>query len=201
MCSKPKICDRLQVSPSKVRRPAAIDMLLSSKSNYLMSDQVLAVSGGLKLYRGPLGMTISGNTDLLKRDKFLGDSRKAIGRKVASADVLSMWELPDQQMMRDTSIILQPRKVTSHNQADALLHEPEQEDLTKENVLGDGDGTENGRVCKADLQVSAATGLPVWKQTTLSQTQHTKLDILQPSSIRHSQVILDPIYEIVNFTD
>ena len=63
------ICRRLRVSPSKVRRPASIDLLLSARSNFLMSDQVLAVSGGLKLYRGPLGMCISGHTDLLKSDQ------------------------------------------------------------------------------------------------------------------------------------
>ena len=67
-----------------------------------------------------------------------------------------------------------------------------------EDKMGDRDGTENGRECKADLWVSAATRLPVWKQTTLSQTPHMKLDILLPVSIKRSQMILDPIYEIVN---
>ena len=56
-----EICERLQVAPSKVKRPASIDMLLSARSNYLMSDRVLAVSDGLKLYEGPLGLTISGS--------------------------------------------------------------------------------------------------------------------------------------------
>ena len=64
-----EICERLQVAPSKVKRPASIDVLLSARSNYLMSDRVLAVSDGLKLYKGPLGLTISGNTDLLKSDQ------------------------------------------------------------------------------------------------------------------------------------
>ena len=63
-----KICERLRVAPSKVKRPASIDVLLSARSNFLMSDKVMAVSDGLKLYKGPLGLTISGNTDLLKSD-------------------------------------------------------------------------------------------------------------------------------------
>ena len=44
-----EICKRLQLSHSKVKRPALIDMLLSARSNFLMSDQVLVVSDGLKL--------------------------------------------------------------------------------------------------------------------------------------------------------
>ena len=175
-----------------------------------MSDQVLAVSGGLNLYRGPLGMTISENTDLLISDQLKNyptkvvsarESMKAIGQEVSTADVLSLWESPDQQMLRDTRGILQPRKIISYIQVDALLlwenpdpsmtkdpneilepeikllhmvepggpkqlsellHVPEQEDMTKNLIImGDRDGTENGRVCKADLQASAATLFPV----------------------------------------
>ena len=41
--------------------PRKIDLLLSSKSNNLMSDKVLKVVGGIKLYIGPLGKTFSGS--------------------------------------------------------------------------------------------------------------------------------------------
>ena len=58
------ICKALGVKPKNVQRPRQIDMLLSAKSNYLMSDNVLRSHKGLKLYSGPLGMTISGNTDV-----------------------------------------------------------------------------------------------------------------------------------------
>ena len=78
-----EICERLQVAPSKVKRPASIDVLLSARSNYLMSDRVLAVSDGLKLYEGPLGLTISGNTDLLKsgRQKCYPINQSTVSRR------------------------------------------------------------------------------------------------------------------------
>ena len=46
-----------------VLRPRQIDLLLSAKSNHLMSDEVLNVVNGVKLYRGPLGMTFFGTPD------------------------------------------------------------------------------------------------------------------------------------------
>ena len=58
------ICEELGVDAGEVRRPENIDLLLSSRSNYLMSDEVLSTSGGLKLYSGPLGKTISGNAEM-----------------------------------------------------------------------------------------------------------------------------------------
>ena len=58
------ICESLGVKPTNVQRPKKIDMLLSAKSNHLMSDHVIKTHNGLKLYSGPLGMTISGNTDV-----------------------------------------------------------------------------------------------------------------------------------------
>ena len=55
------ICSELGISPGEVRRPEKIDMLLSTKSSHLMSDEVLRESNGLKLFAGPLGRTIAGN--------------------------------------------------------------------------------------------------------------------------------------------
>ena len=57
-----KICKSLQVDSSTVKRPSNIDLLLSAKHNNLMSDNVVKERNGLKLYCGPLGQTISGNS-------------------------------------------------------------------------------------------------------------------------------------------
>ena len=55
-----KMCSQLRIRPGQVKRPVKIDILLSSRNNFLMSERVRAESGGLKLYQGPLGLTISG---------------------------------------------------------------------------------------------------------------------------------------------
>ena len=57
-----KLCKNFNVSPSQVKRPTTIDLLLSSKSNYLMSDEVYKSHEGIKLYGGPLGKTFGGVT-------------------------------------------------------------------------------------------------------------------------------------------
>ena len=49
------LCKNFNVSTSQVKRPTTIDLLLSSKSNYLMSDKVYKSYDGIKLYGGPLG--------------------------------------------------------------------------------------------------------------------------------------------------
>ena len=56
------LCKNFNVSPSQVKRPTTIDLLLSSKSNYLMSDDVYKSHEGIKLYGGPLGKTFGGVT-------------------------------------------------------------------------------------------------------------------------------------------
>ena len=58
-----KLCDAFGVSMSEVARPRKIDLLLVAKSNHLMSDEVLKVINGVKLYRGPLGKTFVGTPD------------------------------------------------------------------------------------------------------------------------------------------
>ena len=59
------LCKNFNVSTSQVKRPTTIDLLLSSKSNYLMSDKVYKSYNGIKLYGGPLGKTFGGfNSDL-----------------------------------------------------------------------------------------------------------------------------------------
>lgn len=57
-----KMCSQLNIRPGQVKRPVKIDILLSSRSNFLMSEKVRAEAGGLKLYQGPLGLTISGSS-------------------------------------------------------------------------------------------------------------------------------------------
>ena len=55
------LCKKFQVDPGDVRRPSHIDVLLSSKDNFLMSDKVEAEIDGVKLYSGPLGMAFMGD--------------------------------------------------------------------------------------------------------------------------------------------
>ena len=56
-----KLCGKFNVKPTHVQRPIRIDLLLSTKSNYLMSDSVMKVKDGMKLYTGPLGKTFAGS--------------------------------------------------------------------------------------------------------------------------------------------
>ena len=63
-----KMCTQLKIRPGQVRRPVKIDILLSSRSNFLMSEKVKAEAGGLKLYQGPLGLTISGSSKSSRHD-------------------------------------------------------------------------------------------------------------------------------------
>ena len=55
------LCKKFQVDPSEVRRPSQIDVLLSSKDNFLMSDTVEAEMDGVKLYSGPMGLSFMGD--------------------------------------------------------------------------------------------------------------------------------------------
>ena len=55
------LCRKFGVSPEEVCRPLKIDLLLSSRSNYLMSDSVIKNIDGVKLYSGPLGKTFGGS--------------------------------------------------------------------------------------------------------------------------------------------
>ena len=64
-----KLCKLLDVDPKTVERPGKIDLLLSARSNHLMSDEVIKSKDGVKLYRGPLGETLSG-TFCDKNSKF-----------------------------------------------------------------------------------------------------------------------------------
>ena len=54
------LCNKFSVLDSQVQRPVKIDLLLSGRSNYLMSDKVVKTFGGMKLFDGPLGKTFSG---------------------------------------------------------------------------------------------------------------------------------------------
>lgn len=63
------LCKLLDVDPKTVERPGKIDLLLSARSNHLMSDEVIKSKDGVKLYRGPLGETLSG-TFCDKNSKF-----------------------------------------------------------------------------------------------------------------------------------
>ncbi len=56
-----ELCDKFNVSPEDVRRPKQVDVLISAKHNFLMSDTVKASIDGVKLYEGPLGLTFMGD--------------------------------------------------------------------------------------------------------------------------------------------
>ena len=62
-----ELCKRFQVDPSEVRRPSHIDVLLSSKDNFLMSDKVEKEIDGVKLYSGLLGMAFMGDIQAEKK--------------------------------------------------------------------------------------------------------------------------------------
>lgn len=55
------LCHKFNISSNQVIRPKQIDLLLSQKEAYLMSDEVLKVEGNMKLYGGPLGLVFSGS--------------------------------------------------------------------------------------------------------------------------------------------
>ena len=59
------VCKQFGVTPNQVKRPVKIDMLLSARSNYLMSDRVIKSHGNLKLFQGPLGKVFGGQEDSL----------------------------------------------------------------------------------------------------------------------------------------
>ena len=55
------LCEKFGVSSCQAVRPKQIDMLLSQREAYLMSDKVKKVCGNMKLYTGPLGFVLSGS--------------------------------------------------------------------------------------------------------------------------------------------
>ena len=63
-----RICKSFNISPCQIQRPDDIHLLLSAKDNHLMSDRVVMEKNGLKLYSGPLGQTISGNTEQFRSE-------------------------------------------------------------------------------------------------------------------------------------
>ena len=83
------ICKSLQIDPSTVKRPSTIDLLLSAKDNYLMSDNVVRQKNGLKLYCGPLGQTISGNSG-----QFINEHVKAYPSKAKKITPMTFDSLP-----------------------------------------------------------------------------------------------------------
>ena len=63
-CARSK---KFNVTPGQVQRSVKIDMLLSSKSNHFMSDQVIKTVGQMKLYIGRL-VVFGGYDDSLEFD-------------------------------------------------------------------------------------------------------------------------------------
>ena len=61
-----ELCRKFNVDPSEVQKPEQIDLLLSSKDNFLMSDTVVASKDGVKLFSGPLGKAFLGDMDTKK---------------------------------------------------------------------------------------------------------------------------------------
>ena len=54
------LCRKFSVSVSQVQRPIKIDLLLSSRTNYLMSSKLVKTFNGMQMFDGPLGKTITG---------------------------------------------------------------------------------------------------------------------------------------------
>merc|ERR1719232_416024 len=54
------LCRKFSVSVSQVQRPIKIDLLLSSRTNYLMSSRHVKTFNGMQMFDGPLGKTITG---------------------------------------------------------------------------------------------------------------------------------------------
>ena len=55
------ICSKIKVSMKKVAKPKRIELLLSLKSSHLMSDKLIKMVEGVKLFSGPLGFCVAGN--------------------------------------------------------------------------------------------------------------------------------------------
>ena len=62
-----ELCDKFGVKPEDVRRPKQVDVLISAKDNFLMSDSVVDTIDGVKLYEGPLGLTFMGDYEDSKK--------------------------------------------------------------------------------------------------------------------------------------
>ena len=58
-----RLCDKFKIDPEQVKRPRQIDILLSARDNFLMSDEVVDSMDGVKLYSGPLGLTFMGDIE------------------------------------------------------------------------------------------------------------------------------------------
>ena len=63
-----ELCDKFGIKPEDVRRPKQVDVLISAKDNFLMSDSVVNTINGVKLYQGPLGFTFMGDYEDIVSD-------------------------------------------------------------------------------------------------------------------------------------
>ena len=99
-----KICKKVKVDPGRVPRPVTIDVLLSTRSNYLMSNKVRAEAGSLQLYAGLLGETVSGTSSLLTNEHIKSYPNKAapVISSVKKAKVIEMDKVRNNQKLAES---------------------------------------------------------------------------------------------------
>ena len=83
-----------------MRRPKQVDVLISAKDNFLMSDSVVNTIDGVKLYTGPLGLTFMGDyKDNKQRVKSYQVTANPI--KVKRAGMITTTEMLDKEQRDD----------------------------------------------------------------------------------------------------
>ena len=138
------ICKELEVDSGEVQRPKIIDILLSSRSNHLMSDEVLSSSSGLKLYSGPLGKTISGNTEMFTSEHVKSYPAR-VTPVICSSVKMSFSKLTDRQILdhfKEESLDSTCDKCPPELRQMTLKEEKEYQKF-KDNMYLDVEGTED----------------------------------------------------------
>ena len=81
-----KLCAKFHVKPEQMRRPKYIDLLLSMREHYLLSDHKESSIAGMALYKGPLGLVFGGLDRELRFEhhKIAFNSTKVVVRTVPS---------------------------------------------------------------------------------------------------------------------
>ena len=81
-----KVCAKFRVRPEQMKRPKYIDLLVSMREHYLLSDHKETSVGGMALYKGPLGLVFGGLDRELKfvSHKMAFNSTKVVVRTVPS---------------------------------------------------------------------------------------------------------------------
>ncbi len=107
-----KICKKVKVDPGRVPRPVTIDVLLSTRNNYLMSNKMRVKAGTLQLYSGLLGETVSGTSNLLTNEHIKSYPNKAtpVISSVKKAKVIEMEKVGNNQKLAESETKLERDK-------------------------------------------------------------------------------------------